>query len=347
MRKSLTKKVSLFMAVAMTMITLTGCNTQIKVSYDVNASDYINLGEYKGITASVDTASIENNLIEKRIVSDRDTKTTYSEVTREAKEEDKVTVTFYGTIGGQQISGFSNESYSMVIGKDTFPIDGFVDALQGMKAGDTKVITLTVPDNFSDEPEYAGRKIVYDITMNKVEQPNVPMITDAYVQQNFNYNTVAEYRQSIKDEIQSTIDEQVNSAKKEAVLTKLQDRCEVISYPEDFMNTKSEELNKSISFYCTMQGKSVEEYCQDTYKMSFDEYVKKAVVQELIFQEIIRKENLSITEYDYKGDLESFAKDIGYTDKQSLVDKYGKDKIVKSMLIKRAQDIVMNNAIFE
>ena len=40
----------------------------------------------------------------------------------------------------------------------------------------------------------------------------------------YNYDTVAEYRESIKNEIQDTIDEKVTEAKKQAVLTKLQER---------------------------------------------------------------------------------------------------------------------------
>ena len=64
-----------------------------------------------------------------------------------------------------------------------------------------------MPEDFEDAPEYAGSRIVYNITMKKVEQPNVPMITDAYVQEYFSCNTVAEYRQSIKDEIKQMNEE--------------------------------------------------------------------------------------------------------------------------------------------
>ena len=80
--------------------------------------------------------------------------------------------------------------------------------------------------------------------------------------------------------------------------------------------------------------------------MSFDDYVKKAVIQELIFQLIVEQEDLTITEYEYKGDLESFADKMGYSDKNTFVEKYGKDKIVKNMLLQKAQDIVMNSAVY-
>ena len=216
-----------------------------------------------------------------------------------------------------------------------------------MSAGQTKVVILTVPEDFEDAPEYAGSRIVYNITMKKVEQPNVPMITDAYVQEYFSCNTVAEYRQSIKDDIQETIDEQIEDAKKEAVLTKLQENCEITGYPEAYLSSKQSELETSIKFYALMQGLSNDEYCQKSFGISFEEYVKRAVAQDLIFQSIIEQEDLSITDYEYKGDLESFADKMGFTNKDSFVEKYGKDKIVRAMLLQKAQDVVMNSAVYE
>ena len=42
-----------------------------------------------------------------------------------------------------------------------------------------------------------------------------------------------------------------------------------------------------------MQGITVDEYCQKTFNMSFDDYVKKAVAQEMILQAIADKENIT------------------------------------------------------
>ena len=47
-----------------------------------------------------------------------------------------------------------------------------------------------------------------------------------------------------------------------------------------------------------------------------------------------------------KGSFLSLQK-TGYSDKYSFVEKYGKDKIVKNMIIQKAQDIVMDNAVYK
>lgn len=347
MRKNLLKKMGVCLTVVAMMTAATACNTKIKVDYGFNAADYVELGQYKGIEAVVDEASIEKSLIEKKIQNDVDSKTVYTEVSREAKEFDQVTVDYTASIGGQTVSGFSNEGDELILGKDTFTVEGFVEALYGMKAGQTKVVTLTVPENFTDAEEYAGRKIVFDITMKKVAQPAIPMITDAYVKEAFGYDTVEAYRQSVKDELQEEIDKQTEEARKEAVLTKLQENCTIKGYPEDYLETKKQEYDKSISFYSLMQDMSNDEYCQKTFGISFDEYVKRAVAQEMILLTIVQEEKLEMTEYQYKGELGTFAEQRGYTNKDTFVEKYGKDTIVKNMLLQKAQDIVMENAVFQ
>lgn len=55
MKKNILKKISIGLLSAAMMVSMTACNTKIKVNYDYNAEDYVTLGEYKGIEVSVDT----------------------------------------------------------------------------------------------------------------------------------------------------------------------------------------------------------------------------------------------------------------------------------------------------
>ena len=344
-KSSLLKKLSSAVLVAVTVTGLTACNTKIKVTFDCNANDYVKLGQYKGIEVTVDSTSVRDSLVAEKMNNDLEDVTEYSEVTREAREDDRLTLVFTGAIGGSTIDGFSSDSYTMVLGKDEFIIPGFTDALYGMKAGEQKIVTLTVPEGIQDAEDYANKRIVYEITMAKVEQQIVPMITDAYAKEYFGYDTVDAYRQALIDEMKDTIDENIANAKKQAVLEKLQENAEVKGYPEDIIKTKSEEFKKSINFYSMMYGMNENEYCIDRYGISFDEYVKRSVVQQLIMQLIIEKENLTVTEYEYKGDLDAFAEANGYSDEEKFVQEFGRDKIVQNMLLQKAVDVVMDSAV--
>ena len=161
MKKNFIRKVCAVMAIVTSMGAVTGCNRKLEVKYDCTASDYITLGDYKGIKVKFDEDAFVKNLIDQRVQSDLDSLTTYNEVTRVSQDEDQITVSFTGSVSGQAVSGFTSEEYSLILGKDDFAIDGFVDALYGLKAGDTKVVTLVVPDDLANHLTSPGHRTFF------------------------------------------------------------------------------------------------------------------------------------------------------------------------------------------
>lgn len=344
MRKNVLKAVCVAMVAMTSMTAITGCNKVLDPKFDTKSSDYIKLGEYKGIVVDVDEDAITKGFVDKRVQSDLDSHTKYVASTDPAKEGDQVTVSFKGTIGGEVNEGFSSNEYSAVLGKDTFNVPGFIEQLYGLKTGETKIFTLVVPDGIKDAESYAGRKIVFDVSVTAVELPVAPMITDAYVKENFSYNTVAEYKAGLANEMSKEINDAIYDKKYNAVMDKLAANCQVLKKPEEQIALRVESLNKSMEFYAKMRGVSAEEYCQQTFGMTIQVFAEKAVIQELIFQEIISAEKLTVDEYYYKGELKSFAESKGYSNAETYVQKVGKDAIIKSMIIQKAIDIVMKNA---
>lgn len=345
MKKGILKSACVILAAVSSMAMFTGCNKKLNPDFACTASDYIKLGEYKGVTASVDAAAIAKKYVDERIRNDIKGNTTYSMTSRAAQNADKVTVSYKGSIGGTNVTDFTNTAYSMTLGSDVSEIQGFVEAFYGMKAGETKVVTATIPATYSDE-KYAGKKIVFDVAVIAVQAPIVPQITDTFVKSKYSYSTVEEYKAGIQAEKQDEIDAEVKSKRYEAVIDAIVKNTEIISYPEDVVNAKISSLNTSFATYAKTKKISVEEYCQQTYEMSIEEYAKKSVIQDLVLQEVIKKENLTIDEYYYKANLDALAKEKGYTDTATFVESIGKDAIVKSMIIQKAVDVIMNSANF-
>lgn len=344
MRRSIFKSISVTFITA-AMLAVTACNTKIEVKYDYDVNDYVTLGDYKSIAVEIDKTSIENEYIENKIVEDQKTNTTYEQIDKESADTDRITFNIKGMISGATVSDFTREGYSMILGEDEFPLEitELKEGIYGIAAGKTKVFQVQLPEDYSDLT-YAGEKVVFEITMTKVEQAVVPMITDSYCKEYFNCDTVDDYREYVKGEVQSQIDTAYNDAKSEAILIKLSEICTVKDYPESLINEKKEELGNSIGFYATWANMTNDEYCQYRFQMSFDEFVKKSAAQQMILEAICKAENISVTEYEYKDDLEEFAQNNGFSNKDSFVEKYGKEKVVKGMLIQKAQDIVLESA---
>ena len=95
---------------------------------------------------------------------------------------------------------------------------------------------------------YAGTKVVFELTMQTVSQPNVPMLTNAYVKETFGYDTIEEYRQSIKESLETDINSKVENKIQEDVLSSLQDTFKISSYPDSLMEEQDPDLKHLLVF---------------------------------------------------------------------------------------------------
>ena len=65
----------------------------------------------------------------------------------------------------------------MTLGSGSF-IDGFEDGLVGAVKGDQKDLNLTFPDSYPNNPDLAGKEVVFEVTVNAVKERSVPELTD-------------------------------------------------------------------------------------------------------------------------------------------------------------------------
>ena len=119
-------------------------------------------------TADVD-AMIENL---------REQKPTFANVEREARDTDRVTVDFVGTIDGQPFEGGSGENIPIVLGAGRMLAD-FEAGLIGARSGEQRTVPVTFPPNYG-APALAGKRAEFAITVKSVEERHLPELDDEF-----------------------------------------------------------------------------------------------------------------------------------------------------------------------
>src|SRR5690606_5217651 len=89
---------------------------------------------------------------------------------------DKVTIDYLGKIDGEPFDGGTAEDSGLVLGSGQF-IPGFEDQLVGVKAGDEKVITVTIPETYQ-AAHLAGKDATFDIKVKEVAAPDGTEVND-------------------------------------------------------------------------------------------------------------------------------------------------------------------------
>lgn len=144
--------------------------------------------------------------------------TTFTEVERAAEIGDQVTINFVGTIGGEAFAGGTADNVPLVLGSGRM-IPGFEDALVGCKAGDTKNISPTFPEDYQNL-ELAGKTAEFTVIVNKVEGPELPELNEEFFAM---FGNTEGGLDGFRAEVQKNMERELNQAIKGKVKTQVMD----------------------------------------------------------------------------------------------------------------------------
>ena len=93
----------------------------------------------------------------------------FSVVDRAAKKEDVVCIDFVGTIDGKPFPGGTASRIHIKVGGGEM-IDGFDEKLEGLKAGEEKIIDATFPKEYQPAPQLAGKVAQFKVRCRSVKE---------------------------------------------------------------------------------------------------------------------------------------------------------------------------------
>lgn len=337
------------LAIAMLGVALvfSGCKKSEEINFetysrykDVDTTEYVTLGSYKDVKVSVDTFGVTDQDIKNKIEKVREENSYYVKAENDAISlGDKVTIQMSGTIDGKKNDGFSSDNFEFVYGDGEYIMDGFTANLEGFVEGDNVQFKITIPSTFS-EKAFIGKEAGFDVTVKSVEQHIVPEFDDALVQKISEFNTVEEYKDGIVPEIKKEKLDTLKNNKKSEAWKLVSDASTVSGYPEGVIETKSKELEEKLNVFAMVNNMELEAYVNAYYGLTFEEYVKMAVKQELLLDAIGRAEKITLTQKEYETSLTEQAKKYGYNSNEDFVAAIGEDIVKEALLWDKVQNYI-------
>ena len=120
-----------------------------------------------------------------------------------AKLGDEVVIDFTGRYAdnNELINGASGKEYPLELGSESF-IPGFETKLVGVKAGETKEISLTFPKDYQAE-FLRGKKAIFEVKVHSVNALVLPKLDDSFAKLVGQFKTLAELKTDIEREIKT------------------------------------------------------------------------------------------------------------------------------------------------
>lgn len=326
-----------------------------EVENPVIETDYIAIGEYN---------NIEIDKVEVQEVTDEQVQSEFEAYMEAFNEEVEVTdrdtlengdiadIDYVGKIDGEEFEGGSSEGYKLELGSGSF-IEGFEEGLVGVKKGETKSLALTFPEDYGNT-EYAGKDVIFDVTVNGIYKTEIPEITDEFVKENTEYESIDSYKESIRSTMEASNESTANNTRRNSIWSAVLANCAVKQYDEeDVKNYILEYKDYVTNLVTSSYGMSFDAYLSasgleaEDFKETAVTNAKAAAKEQMILDAIAEKEGITVSDEDFQEYLADYMEGIGVSSEDELWSNFESQGYVKEDIEKSMKDTIIANKVIE
>jgi len=246
----------------------------------------IELGDLSAVTIEKPQADVTDADIDTMIDNLRTQQATMKSVKRKAKNTDIAVIDFKGTIDGEEFEGGAAEKHRLTLGSGQM-IPGFEKAIAGSKAGEELEIDVTFPEDYHNE-ELKGKPVKFQVMIHEVEEPQLPEL-DAEFFKKFGIEAEDEaaFRVEVKKNMERELKQAISNKVKNDVVDALLNSTE-LDVPTSLVDQEIDRLRQD-----AVKRFGGQMDFQQLPKEIFEEQATRRVKTGLLFQEVVKKNELT------------------------------------------------------
>lgn len=310
----------------------------------------VKLGKYKGVQVDQMDTEVTDEEIDQEINKERENNARNITVdNRPVKDGDITTLDFEGFVDGEPFEGGKGEDYPLTIGSGAF-IPGFEEQLVGAEIGKEVEVKVTFPEDYQAE-NLQGKEAVFKCTIKEIKEKELPELDDEFASEVSEFETMAEYRESVKKNLTEKKEKDAKNAKEEAAIQAVVEDSEM-EIPEPMLESQQKQMVDEFAQRITMQGLSMEQYFQFTgtnYQKMVEQVKPQAlerIKSRLVLEAVVKAENIEVTEEDYEKELETMAEvyQMEIAKVKDLMGEREKKNIMQDLAVRKAAEFITDNA---
>lgn len=258
----------------------------------------IHLPDLTTISVKKEQAKVTEQEVEAELKRAQAGHARYVEEDKKAENGDFATIDFVGYLNDEKFEGGEAEDYRLELGSHTF-IEGFEEQVVGMAKGEEKDLNVTFPENYPAE-NLKGKPVVFKVTLKKVEKKVLPEIDDKFVSDTTEYETVDEYKASIKENLLKVASEKVERDYEVKLLDAITDKCQ-IELSDSMVEHELHHMMEDFEHRLSHQGMTLDNYLSyigktaDEFKAERKEDAEKNIKTRLVVQKLINDNKIGLT----------------------------------------------------
>ncbi len=314
---------------------------------EVAVKPEVTLGDYKGIEVEKKEATVTEEEILEKINKEREQNSrTITVEDRAVMDGDITVIDFEGFVDGVPFEGGKGEDYSLTIGSHSF-IDTFEEQLIGKEIGAEVDVNVTFPEQYQ-AAELAGKPALFKVVVKEIKVKELPELDDDFAQDVSEFDTLDEYKESIKATIKEGKEKELKIAKENEIVDKIIENA-TMDIPEPMIKVQVNQMADDFAQRIQYQGLNIEQYFQFTgmdankFLESLHPQAVKRIQSRLVLEAIAKLENIEVSEEELEKELTDMATMYQMeADKlKELIGEKEKEQIKADLAVQKAVDFVV------
>ena len=318
------------------------------ITVTINAAMFpeIELTQYRGLSAYKPEVKAEDSEIEAEVDAVRLRNARIETVERPAATGDIAIIDFEGFIDGEPFEGGKDGNYELELGSSSF-IPGFEDGVAGMSAGDERDIDLVFPDEYAEH--LAGKPVVFKVKLNEVREKQLPDLDDEFAKDVSEFDTLAEYKDSIKEKLLKKKQEDADVAFEGKLMDKIVDSMDT-EIPDVMVEEQMDVSMQNFARQAASYGLDPASYLQlmNTTPEVFRESMRKSSLRQvkgmLALEKIAELEGIEVSDEDIENEYQEasvrFKMEV-----DKIKETVDAEQIAAELKMRRATKVITDNAV--
>ncbi len=319
----------------------------------------VKLPEYKDIHIKTPLADVPDEEIDAQLKALQESRAEFIAIEdRGAAMEDFVVIDYTSTVEGKSAEEFlgknpgqlgSGTDFWIRLTEESF-LPGFSEQLVGTNAGDTREVTITLPEDFP-VAELREKSLVYQITLKELKTAVLPELDDALANELAPGKTLEDVKSIIREKLAGERERKIADFKVKQLLAHFNEQVD-FELPDELVAQETQNQANAIVQQSVKSGMSQGEIT--SYQTEIFATAGKQAVTSLrtnfILQEIARAENITVSDNELVNHLVQIANSRKAAPKKFIKDLQRAERIPSirsSMVIGKAIDFLLEHANVE
>lgn len=320
-----------------------------EISAEVVTKPEVKLGEYKDLAVEVEASKeVTDEEVDAKIERERQNLAELVVKEDVAVEGDTVVIDFVGSVDGVEFDGGKGENFSLELGSGQF-IPGFEDQLVGTKAGETKNVEVTFPEDYQAE-DLAGKAATFVTTVHEVKSKEVPALDDELAKDiDEEVETLDELKAKYRKELEAAKEIAFDDAVEGAAIELAVANAEIVELPEEMVHDEVHRAMNEFMGNMQRQGISPEMYFQltgttqeDLHKQ-YESEADKRVKTNLVIEAIAKAEGFEVTDEEIEKEINDLATEYNMPVEQVRT-LLSADMLKHDIAMKKAVEVITETA---